>query len=247
MAAPEVCSNATPRLVHTRAADCVPLATGPRVEVHVLPAALHGLAHRAEPRNATHGDQRVRLGGHPNLRDGMQHLQVALKRGEGALDEGTRELRLEQAVVVLRAAVESADAGEMQVAENVEQAHRCLALALFVSGCQALKQKKSSDAHRLFDEAIRQRPGLGDGRRDEARRHRAYALYALGKELLQQSLKQYSLSIRKLSDEAMTAFLMEIGLQEVGDLFQEIGLAPEQPQSMSPARNLARKPKELIV
>ena len=84
----------------------------------------------------------------------------------------------------LRSAVASIEKGEMQNAENVKQTRRCLALALFAAGCHALKQKQSNDAHGLFDDAIRQRPGLGDERRREAQRYRAYARYAVAKELM---------------------------------------------------------------
>ena len=74
------------------------------------------------------------------LRDGMQLLQSALKSGEGAPDKTKRAIDLKHAVAKLRAAVASVDAGQVRNADNAERARRCLALSLFVSGCDALKQ-----------------------------------------------------------------------------------------------------------
>ena len=118
------------------------------------------------------------------LRDGMLHLRNATVGDHGRVaDAGEREAELQAALADLRAVVLAA--GSLQAPENAQKARRCLALALFSAACERMRaQKPGEETRSLFDEAVSLAPGLGDERRDEARRYLAYVTYAVGKERL---------------------------------------------------------------
>eukprot|EP00937_MAST-01D_sp_MAST-1D-sp2_P003080 g3080.t1 len=116
------------------------------------------------------------------LHDGLSHLRAALPGARSEADDSKREAEMQGAFQNLRQVVE----GRVGAGQAQDIARRCLALALFVSACERMRaQDPNAVTCEQLREAVQLAPGLGDKRRNEARRYLAYATYAMGKDKLQ--------------------------------------------------------------